>query len=550
MRDASIAWLLGGTGTADALTAALRLPYMARRLFGEATLSLSLTTACTKEALRGGSGCGLALAVTRRLAVWTGVLLLLLVAGASGVMLVTAPGLLERPDILHEAVTLFRICAPYIWCAMLAAGGMAILHSRQHFFLPSLTTSLFNLCLLISAGLVLLFPACDAGTLLACGVLGGGMAQWLVMLPAVRRLHREDPPMPPAPALVTATLRRIPPGIFGAAMPQLAFLIASALASTFPEGQLAALFYAERLLEFPLGVLGAAVGMTAAPRLAALVAASPLSVAPKSSRDLAPALHDASHAPQPDVVAHSDDCIQTSLEDEGMALGEGEKATFLQKSAFSPSPNASLPLPSTAFSHEISRSLLLALGLNLPAAAGLAAVSVPLVTVTLGHGAFTSDMVADTALALCAYAPGLPAYAISRPLLAACHALENNVPLKAAGMALLVTLVSGLGLMPVLGKWGPPLGVSLGLWCNAVLLWHGIRREIPMSPAWRSLAVQAGGTLCTFGVAFVCCQMLATPLIQLAAAIPAGATAYACILLVGDKSLLRSLRSRHGSTPC
>ena len=53
VRDAGIAWLLGGSGAADALTAALRIPYMARRLFGEGTLSLSLTAACTRERLRG-----------------------------------------------------------------------------------------------------------------------------------------------------------------------------------------------------------------------------------------------------------------------------------------------------------------------------------------------------------------------------------------------------------------------------------------------------------------------------------------------------------------
>ena len=59
VRDAGIAWLLGGSGAADALTAALRIPYMARRLFGEGTLSLSLTAACTRERLRGGSAAGL-----------------------------------------------------------------------------------------------------------------------------------------------------------------------------------------------------------------------------------------------------------------------------------------------------------------------------------------------------------------------------------------------------------------------------------------------------------------------------------------------------------
>ena len=264
VRDAGIAWLLGGSGAADALTAALRIPYMARRLFGEGTLSLSLTAACTRERLRGGSGCGLALAVTRKLAVWTGLLVLACVAGAGTVMRAIAPGLEERPEVFGEAVTLFRICAPYIWSVMMAAGCMAALHSRQRFLLPSLTPSLFNLCVIGFALLAAFNPALQPGVLVACGVLCGGILQWLVQVPAIRILQREEGKGAADARAASETFRRLPAGIVGAAMPQLAFLGASALASLLPEGHMASLFYAERLLEFPLGVLGAAVGMAAA----------------------------------------------------------------------------------------------------------------------------------------------------------------------------------------------------------------------------------------------------------------------------------------------
>ena len=283
VRDAGIAWLLGGSGAADALTAALRIPYMARRLFGEGTLSLSLTAACTRERLRGGSGCGLALAVTRKLALWTGFLALACMAGAGIIMRAIAPGLEERPEVFGEAVTLFRICAPYIWSVMMAAGCMAALHSRQRFLLPSLTPSLFNLCVIGFALLAAFNPSLQPGVLVACGVLCGGILQWLAQVPATRILQREEGKRgKPADArTVSEAFRRLPAGIVGAAMPQLAFLGASALASLLPEGHMASLFYAERLLEFPLGVLGAAVGMAAAPRLAELAASEGLS---RSSR--------------------------------------------------------------------------------------------------------------------------------------------------------------------------------------------------------------------------------------------------------------------------
>lgn len=190
--------------------------------------------------------------------------------------------------------------------------------------------------------------------------------------------------------------------------------------------------------------------------------------------------------------------------------------------------------------------MLLSLGLNLPAAAGLAAISLPLVAVVLGHGAFDAEAVSATALALCAYAPGLPAYALSRPLLAACHALESGLPLKAAAVALAVALAGGYALTLRFGAWGPPLGVSVGLWCNAALLWIGLSRRVSLRLPLRSLAVQLAGTALTFGSAYgvVLWAGYASNIAQLALAIPAGAAVYAASLLIGDRNWFRLLKKR------
>lgn len=253
-----------------------------------------------------------------------------------------------------------------------------------------------------------------------------------------------------------------------------------------PEGHMASLFYAERLLEFPLGVLGAAVGMAAAPRLAELAASEGLS---RSSRfheipsfslsqpqkpeqaDPPPPLS-ASRTARNDTKAIPGARLQKPWDGEGMAFEDGEpffKRGEPPHGSPSPPPSSLPTAPPHSFSDEIQRAALLSLGLNLPAAAGLAAISLPLVAVVLGHGAFDAEAVSATALALCAYAPGLPAYALSRPLLAACHALESGLPLKAAAVALAVALAGGYALTLRFGAWGPPLGVSVGLWCNAAL---------------------------------------------------------------------------------
>ena len=512
VRDAGIAWLLGGSGAADALTAALRIPYMARRLFGEGTLSLSLTAACTRERLRGGSGCGLALAVTRKLALWTGFLALACMAGAGIIM-----------------------------------------------------PSLFNLCVIGFALLAAFNPSLQPGVLVACGVLCGGILQWLAQIPAIRILQREEGKRgKPADArTVSEAFRRLPAGIVGAAMPQLAFLGASALASLLPEGHMASLFYAERLLEFPLGVLGAAVGMAAAPRLAELAASEGLSRSSRSHEipsfslsqpqkpeqaDPPPPLS-ASRTARNDTKAIPGARLQKPWDGEGMEFEDGEpffKRGEPPHGSLSPSPSSLPTAPPHSFSDEIQRAVLLSLGLNLPAAAGLAAISLPLVAVVLGHGAFDAEAVSATALALCAYAPGLPAYALSRPLLAACHALESGLPLKAAAVALAVALAGGYALTLRFGAWGPPLGVSLGLWCNAALLWIGLSRGVSLRLPLRSLAVQLAGTALTFGSAYgvVLWAGHASNIAQLALAIPAGAAVYAASLLIGDRNWFRLLKKR------
>lgn len=494
-RDAGMAWLLGGSGIADAMTAALRIPYLVRRLFGEGTLSLSLTVACTQTALKNEKASfHLASRVTRVLGLWTAILVALAFLRAKDVVSVLAPGL-DATDVSfaadpEEAVRLFRICIPYVFFTVLAAGNMALLHSRRCFLLPSLTPALFNVVVLAFAGLAALLPGTDPACLLAGGVLCGGLLQWLSLLPAVNREQKRQICSPhPSTGMSLPEIRigNVLGGIFGAAMPQLAFLLCSVLVSFLPEGHMSALFYAERLMEFPLGVLGAATGIAVTPYLATLARAS----------------HDRQNG----------------------------------------------------FSQEIRRSLRLSLALSLPAAAGLAAIATPLVTVLLHHGAFDARAVSATVSALLAYLPGLPAYALSRPLLAACHAMGNNrTPVRAAVTGLVLTGAAGGTLlwightgeaMAVLASSGPPLGVSLGLWANAWLLWRAIQKTYRITLPWRGLLWQGLGTLCTFSMAssivFWCSQVPLSSLVALLCAIPTGILVYASVLFIGDRELFHSL---------
>ncbi len=431
LRDMSMAWLVGGGAAADALVAAMRLPHVLRRMLGEGSLSMTLTASLVHlERLghapshapshamclqRSHSMRMLAQALALRLGLVLALLTILGMVAAPLLADVLAPGFYgpER----QEAIYLLRICLPYTLAAGMAALGMALLHSLGVFWLPAVSPALFNVVILLfalAAGLGLL-PAAPA---LAVGMLCGGLAQWFAQWLAVRRL------LPPvhagqsagqcseqaalrsnAASLTWKCLGRLPAGLLGASAPQLAMLAAMSLASSLGRGQVAALYYAERLLELPLGLVGVCLGMASLPTLSRLAAAKDFAL----------------------------------------------------------------------FAEQLRTALRLTLLLSLPAAAGLWAVGPRLVEGLLRHGAFGDNAAYETGLALWAYLPGLPAFAINRSLLAACNALgEVRRTAASAVWAVVATLAVGAALVhslsSSLGVMAPALAVSIGLWLQCGLL--------------------------------------------------------------------------------
>ena len=477
-----MAWLLGGGPLADALTLALRLPNLARRLLGEGALSMSLTASFSRslastdvrlDAARHAWLARLAAALGLRLAVMLGCAVLLGEALAQPFMALLAPG--QPPEFAAHSAFLLRICLPYAFFAGMSALFMALLHSLRSFLLPSLSPAFFNLTVIVFAGLAALGLA-DPALLLALGVLCGGLVQCLSQGITLRRLGLRPWSRPgrlddEAAHTLRHSLRRLPPSIAGAAAPQLSMLGAAVLASWLPSGSIAALYYAERILEFPLGLAGSALGMASLPGLAALAAAG---------------------------------CTADLEQEAGDAL---------------------------RFSFCIS----------LPATAGLLAVAEVLVRLLFLRGAFDSQALADTTLALCAYAPGLPAYAASRPLLALCNACNNT---RLAGISALISVpfafFSGLLLLPC-GMLGPALGLSLGLWAQAAVLWFGLRRSgarLHVSPA--ALGRYTAGAFLVFAAAYLGLRLLPGSFLSLMLTVPLAIATYALFLLaLGDRDIKR-----------
>ena len=480
VRDASLAWLFGSSAAADAVTTALRLPYLVRRLYGEGSLSLELAAHCVRFRYLYPDGDLFLAARVGRLAVyWGAAMLVLCWVLAFPLIWLIAPGIGLRPEVQEQAVTLFRMCAGYMPLAMLAAVATALLHGRERFATPALTGSAFNLTLIGCIGAAAWGIGLPA-SMVAFGVLLGGAAQLLVQVRELCVLWRRSQPLSVTDASAVNTqarkiFARLPLGFSGAVAPQLMFVLTAALTSLASDGSLSALFYAERLMEFPIGVLGAAIGMASAPHLAKIVAE------------------------------------------------HGEQAL--------------LPHMNTV----MGVSLLL----NLPAAAGLVAVAEPLTRMLLGHGAFGQEGVALTAAYLCAYAPGLPAYGLSRPLLAACHAVEDRrTPVRALLFGLTFTLVSGVLLLFFMGRMGPPLGVALGLWVYMLTLRHGLKKRIGVwSFPWPRLVRTVCGSVLVWMVADTATRWAGGSAKGLLWAVPAGIAAYALVMLT-ERGTCEALRHR------
>jgi putative peptidoglycan lipid II flippase len=132
----------------------------------------------------------------------------------------------------------------------------------------------------------------------------------------------------------------------------------------------------------------------------------------------------------------------------------------------------------TEFHATLSSALGLTLFVSLPAAAGLAALSDPIVAVLFGRGAFTQEAVHATGMALCAYAAGLPAFSCVRSLVSAFYALEDTrTPVVVAVVCMVLNVALGFILMQVMAHVGLALAATVSSWANVLLLGMVLRRR-------------------------------------------------------------------------
>ena len=278
VRDQLVAAQFGAGALTDAFNVAFRLPNLLRRLFAEGAFSQAFVPFLAATRARDGDEATQTL-IDAVATVLTWALLLTCAAGvvaAPVLVWLLAAGLKE----FDLAVLMARWMFPYIGCMSLVALAAGILNTWKRFAVPALTPVLLNLSLIGAAWLgVPLFKSWGVQPILAlaAGVMLGGLLQLAVQVPALRRIGRL-PRIGLAPAAigrawahpgVHQVLRQMAPALLGVSVAQISLLINTQIASQLGVGAVSWLFYADRLMEFPTGLLGVALGSVLLPQLSA-----------------------------------------------------------------------------------------------------------------------------------------------------------------------------------------------------------------------------------------------------------------------------------------
>lgn len=274
VRDVIVAFALGAGLFADAFFVAFRIPNLLRRLFGEGSLTMAFIPVYSRVMEEEGEEAAQAMA--RSAMIWLAAVLIgitvIVEILARPLTMAIAPGFLDNTEQFQVTVELVRICFPYVIFICGVALCMGILNARNHFLAPALAPVALNVAL-IGAALFGYAFGYNVAYCMAYGVLIGGAVQWFLQQPFLARtgFSWRGPWSWRNKGVARMGLLMLPT-VFGAAVYQLNILLGTLLASFLPVGSVSYLYYADRLVQFPLGVFGIAVSTAALPSLAKLAA--------------------------------------------------------------------------------------------------------------------------------------------------------------------------------------------------------------------------------------------------------------------------------------
>ncbi len=410
VRDVLIGGLLGSGPVADAFVVAFRFPNLFRRFFAEGAFNAAFVPLFAKRLEGEGQDAARGFAEEALSVLLVTLLALTAVAQIAmpWLMVVMAPGFVDDPERFDLAVLFTRIAFPYLLFMSLVALFSGILNSLGRFAAAAFAPVLLNV-ILIAAILFAAPHMPTPGHALVWGVAFAGVAQLLMLIYACRRagvrLKLRWPRLTPGVRrLVTLGV----PGVIAGGITQINLVIGQFVAS-FQDGAVSILYYADRIYQLPLGLIGVAMGVVLLPDIARRLRAA----------------------------------------DDAGANGSQNRALEL---------SMLLTLPAAVACAVIAGPIIQVLFQGTSQA-------------VLGQTAFTDEDVQLTAWALTAFAFGLPAFVLIKVFQPAYFAREDTrTPMWFAGINTLVNVALGIVLFILFGLVGLAAATAIAAWVNTGLL--------------------------------------------------------------------------------
>jgi putative peptidoglycan lipid II flippase len=272
-REIAFAGIFGANWVTDAFRIAYVIPYLLRRLLGEGAMSAFFVPVFTEQLETQGRDGAFRFTQTLYTLFLTCVLVVVIlgVLAMPAIVAVIAPGFVREAPTFSLTTSLARIMLPYMLLMMTSALAMGILNSFYRFAVPACAPAVMNLFAL--ASLFILVPIFGETPqeqiyALTVGVLAGGVAQVLIQVPSLRRVGFRFRPRFDFrhPAIKKVGMLMVP-ALFSIGVVRINLLISTAAASFVGVGVVSFIMYAERLLQFPMGVFGFSLANALLPRI-------------------------------------------------------------------------------------------------------------------------------------------------------------------------------------------------------------------------------------------------------------------------------------------
>ncbi|MCX8030676.1 MAG: murein biosynthesis integral membrane protein MurJ [Thermodesulfovibrionales bacterium] len=273
IKDMILAKYFGATATSDVFFVAFRIPNLLRDLFAEGSMSSAFIPVLTETLTKNGKDDANKLVRTIFMISLfiVGSVCILGIVFAPIIVSAIAPGFISNPEKFEQTVLLTRIMFPFLLFISFASITMGALNTRGVFFVPALAPAFLNISIILC---LFLFSQKFTNPIVAVaiGVSVGGFVQFLFQIPSFKQKGYSffgtnlnltsfwHPSIKKIGILII-------PSITGLAVVQVNIFISTILASFLHEGSITYLYYSMRLIQFPIGLFGVAMGMAVLPTL-------------------------------------------------------------------------------------------------------------------------------------------------------------------------------------------------------------------------------------------------------------------------------------------